>query len=271
MDNDTPRGYVDGVQERRSRSRSPPRHRDSLEMRSEDHTPRVGRSPVARVERNAFSLYVSGLASRTRESDLIAKFEPYGKVKGAVIIKDPHTQLSRGFGFVNLQNDAECEEAISHINRTEMDGHTIMVERAKRQKAHSPTPGRYFGTKSYDTTGSTRGRPADRFSDRFRERISGERERERYYGGYDRSREIDMYRRPAYDGYESRLPPPRSSTYDRRYNDRSYDYRPVPSSTYGERERERYSDYPPIRQYPDERDYRRVDYYESAASRPILS
>lgn len=58
---------------------------------------------------------------------------------------DPHTRESRGFGFVTMESEQEAEAAITALSNTEFFGKTIKVEKARRGRARTPTPGRYRG------------------------------------------------------------------------------------------------------------------------------
>lgn len=58
---------------------------------------------------------------------------------------DPHTRESRGFGFIRMATAEDAERAMTSINGTEIDGRVITVEKAKRSRPRTPTPGRYYG------------------------------------------------------------------------------------------------------------------------------
>lgn len=58
---------------------------------------------------------------------------------------DPHTRDSRGFGFVTMETPEDAEAAIQNLNATEHIGKVITVEKARRGRARTPTPGRYYG------------------------------------------------------------------------------------------------------------------------------
>lgn len=58
---------------------------------------------------------------------------------------DPHTRDSRGFGFVTMDSLEDAENAINTLNSTEQHGKIITVEKARRGRARTPTPGRYYG------------------------------------------------------------------------------------------------------------------------------
>ncbi|KAK0730634.1 hypothetical protein B0H67DRAFT_450172, partial [Lasiosphaeris hirsuta] len=71
-----------------------------------------------------------GLAWHTEEGTLRQKFEEFGAVEEAVVVKDRDTGRSRGFGFVRYTNDDDAQKAISEMNNIEFDGRTIRVDRA---------------------------------------------------------------------------------------------------------------------------------------------
>ncbi len=58
---------------------------------------------------------------------------------------DPHTRDSRGFGFVTMETPEEAEAAIQALNGTEFMGRTLVIEKARRGRARTPTPGKYYG------------------------------------------------------------------------------------------------------------------------------
>jgi len=65
---------------------------------------------------------------------------------------DPHTRESRGFGFVTMETGEEADAAITALNATEIMGKIVTVEKARRGRARTPTPGRYYGPpKRYDS------------------------------------------------------------------------------------------------------------------------
>lgn len=58
---------------------------------------------------------------------------------------DPHTRDSRGFGFVTMEVVEDAEAAIAQLNSTDQKGKIMNVEKARRGRARTPTPGRYYG------------------------------------------------------------------------------------------------------------------------------
>lgn len=75
-------------------------------------------------------LFIGGLAWHTEEGTLRQKFEEFGVVEEAVVVKDRDTGRSRGFGFVRYTNDDDAQKAISSMNNIEFDGRTIRVDKA---------------------------------------------------------------------------------------------------------------------------------------------
>jgi len=78
-------------------------------------------------------LFIGGLAWHTDETALRQKFEEFGAVEEAVVVKDRDTGRSRGFGFVRYSNDADSEAAIAAMNNIEFDGRTIRVDKASER------------------------------------------------------------------------------------------------------------------------------------------
>ncbi|KLU87499.1 hypothetical protein MAPG_06499 [Magnaporthiopsis poae ATCC 64411] len=75
-------------------------------------------------------LFIGGLAWHTEEIILRQKFEEFGVVEEAVVVKDRDTGRSRGFGFVRYTNEEDAQRAINAMNNVEFDGRTIRVDKA---------------------------------------------------------------------------------------------------------------------------------------------
>lgn len=76
-------------------------------------------------------LYVGGLPYSVTNTQLEEMFAKIGKVISAVVIMDRNSGQSKGFGFVEMEVDAEADKAIAELNETEMEGRKIIVNVAK--------------------------------------------------------------------------------------------------------------------------------------------
>ena len=76
-------------------------------------------------------LYVGNLTYNVNESDLEALFTPFGTVQSAQLIVDRDTNRSKGFGFVEMDTDAQAQAAIQGLNGQEHDGRRLTVNEAK--------------------------------------------------------------------------------------------------------------------------------------------
>jgi RNA recognition motif-containing protein len=90
-------------------------------------------------------LYVGNLTYNVSESDLEALFTPFGTVQSAQIIVDRDTNRSKGFGFVEMDTDAQAQAAIQGLNAREHDGRNLTVNEAKPREARAGGGGGYGG------------------------------------------------------------------------------------------------------------------------------
>ena len=74
------------------------------------------------------NIFVAKLNYATTSDALRSAFEEFGTVDSAKIIMDRDTQRSKGFGFVEMPNDDEANQAISSLNDSDLDGRTIVVK-----------------------------------------------------------------------------------------------------------------------------------------------
>jgi RNA recognition motif-containing protein len=76
-------------------------------------------------------LYVGNLPYSVRDSDLEDLFAAHGAVQSAQVIIERDTGRSKGFGFVEMSNDQEAQDAITALNGREMEGRTLTVNEAR--------------------------------------------------------------------------------------------------------------------------------------------
>ena len=77
------------------------------------------------------NIYVGNLSFRTDDEGLRSTFAEFGDVASAKVIMDRETDRSRGFAFVEMENDAEAESAINALNGADLDGRSLRVNEAK--------------------------------------------------------------------------------------------------------------------------------------------
>ena len=77
------------------------------------------------------NIYVSNLSFNVQDEDLREFFAPYGEVTSAKIINDRETGKSRGFGFVEMSDDAAAKKAIAELDGATVEGRAIKVMEAK--------------------------------------------------------------------------------------------------------------------------------------------
>lgn len=85
-------------------------------------------------------LFVAGISNDLDEVDLKEMFELYGDVKSSQIIIDRATGKSKGFGFVDMVNDAEAKEAMQLLDGVSLMGKKIAVKQAEDQPRKTPQP-----------------------------------------------------------------------------------------------------------------------------------
>lgn len=79
-------------------------------------------------------LFVGGLPFSTTDEDLAQAFAQFGTVASAKVITDRETGRSRGFGFVEYDNDDEGKAAIDGLDNKELGGRTIHVSEARERE-----------------------------------------------------------------------------------------------------------------------------------------
>ncbi|KAF2154869.1 RNA-binding domain-containing protein [Myriangium duriaei CBS 260.36] len=193
------RGYDEEPSYSRDRSRSPRPDRDGdarIRDAGDDRAPAAAPREADEAPNEGSNLFVTGIHPSLAEEDIQRLFEKYGDVESCSIMRDPHTRESRGFGFVKMQLSDQADAAKNGLNGETIQGRTLSIEKARRSRPRTPTPGKYFGPpKRDDRRGGGRFGGGDRYDDRR--------------GGYGRR---DDYRDRGYrDRYD-----------DRRYDDRGY-------------------------------------------------
>lgn len=79
------------------------------------------------------NIYVGNLHYEISEDQLKEIFEEYGEVTSSKIISDRETGRSKGFGFIEMANDEEANQAISELNDAELKGRNMRVNEARER------------------------------------------------------------------------------------------------------------------------------------------
>jgi cold-inducible RNA-binding protein len=90
-------------------------------------------------------LYVGNLPYSVRDEDLQQSFGQFGAVTSAKVMMERDTGRSKGFGFVEMGNDAEAQAAITGMNGQSLGGRSITVNEARPMEARPPRTGGFGG------------------------------------------------------------------------------------------------------------------------------
>jgi RNA recognition motif-containing protein len=91
------------------------------------------------------NIYVSNLSFNVQDEDLREFFTEYGEVTSAKVITDKFTGKSRGFGFVEMPDNAAAQKAISELDNGTVEGRTIKVMEAKPKEDRPARTGGFGG------------------------------------------------------------------------------------------------------------------------------
>ncbi len=88
------------------------------------------------------NIYTGNLAYSVSDQDLRSAFEAFGKVTSASVIIDRTTGQSKGFGFVEMPNNAEADAAIKALNGQQLNGRALKVNQAEPRRERDSAPRR---------------------------------------------------------------------------------------------------------------------------------
>ncbi len=95
------------------------------------------------------NIFVGNLSFAATEDTIRSLFETHGSVGRVNIVTDRDTGQPRGFGFVEMANDAEGEKAIAALNGVDVDGRTLNVNEARPKAERAGGGGGGFGRKRW--------------------------------------------------------------------------------------------------------------------------
>ena len=82
-------------------------------------------------------IYIGGLPYQTDDAQLEQIFSTYGEIHSARVINDRDTGRSKGFGFVEMADDAAAKKAIEELHEADLGGRTITVNEARPMEKRS--------------------------------------------------------------------------------------------------------------------------------------
>lgn len=90
-------------------------------------------------------LYVGNLPYSFRDDDLLQAFSAHGSVTSAKVMMERDTGRSKGFGFVEMGDDAQAQAAISAMNGQQIGGRALVVNEARPMEPRPPRSGGFGG------------------------------------------------------------------------------------------------------------------------------
>ena len=114
------------------------------------------------------NLFVAGLPYDLDDDELMEIFEKFGAVNSAKVAMDKETGKSRGFGFVDMQNDAEAKDAIENLNDISLGKKPLVVKQAEERQGGSGGGGGFRGGNNRGGGGGGFNRPPGNNRDRNR-------------------------------------------------------------------------------------------------------
>ena len=103
------------------------------------------------------NIYVGNLSWQMTDEDLRTLFEQYGSVTSAKIVKDKVSGRSKGFGFVEMPDDTEAQNALSSLYESEVLGRKIIVNEAQPKPQNGGGGGGGFKKRSFGGGGNSGG------------------------------------------------------------------------------------------------------------------
>ncbi len=82
------------------------------------------------------NIYVGNLNYNISEDELREVFEKYGEVTSSKIISDKYSGRSKGFGFIEMSNDSDADEAIENLDGADVKGRNLKVNKARERKEY---------------------------------------------------------------------------------------------------------------------------------------
>ena len=107
------------------------------------------------------NIYVGNLPYSVEDDELRETFEEFGTVKSAEVIFDRRTKRSRGYGFVEMDNEQEGHDAIEALNGSALHGRELRVDESKPKSEKQNGNGQRRNNRSNKRSGNSNQQPAD--------------------------------------------------------------------------------------------------------------
>lgn len=95
------------------------------------------------------NIFIAGLSYRVNDADLRELFVEYGEITSSKVIMDKQTGRSKGYGFVEMDDEAAGQKAIEELNGAEYDGRTISVSVARPREERPRREGGFNRERRY--------------------------------------------------------------------------------------------------------------------------
>ena len=91
----------------------------------------------------AVRIYIGNMSFITTEDTLKKSFSQFGNVLSAEVIRDKFTEQSKGFGFVEMENESDAKSAISGLNGKDLEGRRLRVNFAEEKAPRNNLASQY--------------------------------------------------------------------------------------------------------------------------------
>lgn len=95
------------------------------------------------------NIFIAGLSYRVNDADLRELFAEYGEIASSKVIMDKQTGRSKGYGFVEIDDETAGQKAIDELNGAEYDGRTISVSVARPREERPRREGNFNRERRY--------------------------------------------------------------------------------------------------------------------------
>ena len=104
------------------------------------------------------NIFIAGLSFKVNDAELANFFEEYGPVRSARVITDRHSGRSKGYGFVEIDDEEAARQAIADLNGAEYEGRTLSVSEARAKEEQRPQRREFHGNRGGGGGGYNRNR-----------------------------------------------------------------------------------------------------------------